>query len=78
MENNPDKIDRIYIKMLMRKSGQERMMMGFSMFGFSAKILMASLKEEIPARDLKRNIFLRLYGNDFDGKDIEKIIKYFN
>ena len=76
MGNKTNKVDKLYKKMLREKSGEERMMMGFSMFQFSTKILLSSLKEKSPARDLKRNIFIRLYGNDFDDKKKKEIIKY--
>ena len=76
MGNKTNKVDKLYKKMLREKSGEERMMMGFSMFQFSTKILLSSLKEKSPARDLKRNIFTRLYGNDFDDKKKKEIIKY--
>jgi len=76
MGNKTNKVDKLYKKMLKEKSGEERMMMGFSMFQFSTKILLSSLKEKSPAGDLKKNIFTRLYGNDFDDKKKEEIIKY--
>ena len=76
MGNKTNKVDKLYKKMLREKSGEERMMMGFSMFQFSTKILLSSLKEKSPAGDLKKNIFTRLYGNDFDDKKKEEIIKY--
>jgi len=52
------------------KTGEERVKMGSSMFEFAAKFALASIKEKYKNQDLspcqlKKELFLRLYGNDF-------------
>ena len=59
------------------------MKMGFSMFEFAAKFAVASITEKhknqaLSPCQLKRELFLRLYGNDFSETqkaDISKSIR---
>ncbi|MGR3311025.1 MAG: hypothetical protein ACUZ77_09635, partial [Candidatus Brocadiales bacterium] len=60
------------------KSGQERMMMGFSMSKMARKQVVASIKQDNPNADIKeirREIFLRFYGQDFSPEEREKILR---
>ena len=63
------------IKALMRKkSGEERLMMGFSMFETAKKIVVSSIfskSNKLSPADLRKAIFLRFYGNDLS-LDIKK------
>lgn len=50
--------------MMMKKSGQERLKMGFSMFNMARRQVVASIKIDNPNADIKeirRRIFLRFY-----------------
>ena len=74
MNNESKEVDIIYREILGKKTGEQRILMGFSMFQFSTKILLSSMKEKIPAKDLKKHIFLKIYGSDFDSVQIKKIL----
>jgi hypothetical protein len=74
MNDTDKKIDDIYREMIRKKTGEERILMGFSMFQFSTKILLSSVKEKIPDIDLKKYMFLKIYGSDFDSLQIKKIL----
>jgi len=74
MNDTDKKIDDIYREMIRKKTGEERMLMGFSMFQFSTKILLSSVKEKIPVSNLKKYMFLKIYGSDFDSLQIKKIL----
>ncbi len=76
METNNKKVELIYRKMMAKKTGEERLLMGFSMFDFSSTILLSSIKESTPPEKLKKKVFLRLYRNDFSIKQRDKILKY--
>ena len=76
MESNNEKTEIIYRKMMAEKTGEERVLMGFSMFDFSSTILLSSIKGNTPPKKLRKAIFLRLYGNDFSKDQQEKILKY--
>lgn len=76
MESNDKKIEIIYEKMMAKKTCQEKVLMGFSMFGFSSRFLLNSFKDKIPPKKLKESVFLRLYKNDFDEDQQKRILKY--
>jgi len=76
---NDVNIDDIYIKMIRKKSGADRILMCFSMFDFVSKILLSSINEKYGnlknnRKELYKLVFLRLYGNDFNEQQKEKII----
>lgn len=78
MKDTTPEIESRFIDMMMSKSGVERMMMGFSMFETARRQVIASIKGERPdinERDLRRQLFLRFYGQEFDEHEREKIIK---
>jgi hypothetical protein len=74
MNDTPNNINKMYREMLMNLSGEKRMLMGFSMFNLSAKLMTCSIKKKYPKKDFKKQVFLRLYGNDFKKDEIEKIL----
>ena len=69
------KVEAVYRKMMAKKTGEERMLMGFSMFDFSSRIFLSSMKKNIPSNEQKKEIFLRLYRDDFSKEQQEKILK---
>jgi hypothetical protein len=75
-DTNPE-IESRFIKMMMRKSGQERLKMGFSMFDMARRQIMASVEMNKPDADVKhirKEIFLRFYGEEFSKKERERIL----
>ncbi len=42
MQDTSEKMQNLYHSLLMKKSGQERLLMGFSMFESARKLIMAS------------------------------------
>ena len=78
LTNNEKKIESVYRKMMAEKTGEERMLMGFSMFDFSSRILLSSIKKNIPLNEQKKEIFLRLYRNDFSKEQQESILDRFS
>ena len=74
MGSNNRKTEIIYRKLMAEKTGEERMLMGFSMFDFSSRILLSSIRNNTTPEKLKEAIFLRLYGNDFDSEQQKKIL----
>jgi len=47
---------------LMARSGADRFVMGARMFDAARTVVLASLPPELPAAELKRRLFERLYG----------------
>ncbi|MGR3316996.1 MAG: hypothetical protein ACUZ8O_00730 [Candidatus Anammoxibacter sp.] len=65
---------------MMKKTPEERLKMGCSMFDFFKAIIEASLIEagNIRPSDLKKELFLRLYGKEMNENEREKIAAYFS
>ena len=77
MKDSSPEIEARFYEMMMRKSGQERMKMGFSMFDLARRQVVASIKADNPSadeNDIKRGVFLRFYGEDFSPEEQAKII----
>ncbi len=83
MNDTDKKIEDIYKEMLRKKTGEERLRMGFSMFQFAGTTLLSSLKNKTSSdsdnvtadKDLRKNIFLKIYGSDFEKKELKKILE---
>lgn len=64
------KIQALY----MQRSGEERMMMCLEMFDFARQLMIANLKEQgYQGVDLRKQIFLRTYRDDFSDEMLRKI-----
>jgi hypothetical protein len=77
MTDTSPEIERKYEELLMQKSPEERLRMGCSMFSAARKIVVSSLAQRNVRRsraELRRQIFLRFYGEDFTGAAKEKIL----
>ena len=68
-------------KMIQQKTAEERLIMGCSMHEFSRQLVIRSILQREPTisqRDLRREIFFRIYGNDFDPSERDKIVQHLN
>ena len=74
MNDTPENIDEIYRKMLMALTGEKRILMSLSMFDLAARLMISSITEMYTAKDFKKQIFLRMYDNDFTQAEKEKIL----
>ncbi|MDA8146967.1 MAG: hypothetical protein M0Z27_13030 [Thermaerobacter sp.] len=66
-----------YRQLLMAKSGQERMLLGAAMYAQARKIVEASVRGYDPDasdREVRRQVFLRFYGRDFDAPTLQTIL----
>ena len=64
--------------MLLQRSGEERLKMGCSMHATARALVRASVLEKNPLVShaaLKKALFLRFYGQDFDPLRRKKILK---
>ena len=78
MNDTVPEIESRFHQMMMKKSGQERLKMGFSMFNVARRQVEASIKVNKPnadIRDIRKGIFLRFYGHEFSPEEQEKILK---
>ena len=63
--------------LMMRKSGQERLLMGCSMYDTAKEIVRSAVRNRQPGitdAEIKREIFLRFYGPEFSQADREKYL----
>ena len=70
-------IESHFLEMMMKKSGEERLKMGFSMFDVARRQVIASIMGDNPnadIKDIKRELFLRFYEQDFPLEEREKIL----
>ena len=63
--------------LMMRKSGQERLLMGCSMYDTAKQIVRSAIYNSRPGItdvEMKKEIFLRFYGKEFSRADREKFL----
>ena len=78
MKDTSDKMDSLYLSMMMERSAEDRFLMGCEMFETSKQLVVSSLKEQDPnlsIGDLRKNLFLRFYGFEYGGEEKQKIIE---
>jgi hypothetical protein len=66
-----------YRELMMRKSGQQRLVMGCSMYDTAKEIVRSAIYNSRPGitdAEIKRKIFLRFYGQEFSEADRKKLI----
>ena len=64
-----------------KKSGEERLMMGFSMFETAKKLVISSLfskSNKLSHANLRKAIFLRFYGNDLSPDMKKKVLRFWS
>ena len=77
MDDTSKDFKSLYHRKIMERSGEERVMMGDSMFSAARELAMASLSTTAGADEKRFRLFLRFYGNDFapeQQKQIKKIL----
>lgn len=79
MRDTPPEITQKMCEMIRKKSPTERLKMGESMYETSKYLVIRAILEDNPQiskADLRKEIFLKFYGNDYDPIQQEKIIKH--
>ncbi len=81
MNDTSPEVERRYRALLLQRSGEERLKMGFSMHAMAKALVRTSVLEQEPQASpaaIRRALFLRFYGADFDGPTREKILRALN
>jgi hypothetical protein len=76
MRDTPQAVEQKFRRMLLRRSGAERLKMGCSMFATARALAKAGLLQKHPdagPAELKRLLFLHFYGDDFTPKQRHRI-----
>ena len=77
MNDTAPEIERRFLAMLLRRSGEERLKMGCSMHATAQALVKASVLQNDPQASpatLRRALFLRFYGHEFAAGTREKIL----
>ena len=77
MTDTSPAMDVRYRAMLMQRSGEERLKMGCAMRETARALVESSILEQDPQatpETLRKGLFFRFYGHDFDAKSREKIL----
>ena len=77
MKDTPPDVDAWYRRMLLERSGEDRLRMGFSMYATARALVVASILAKEPEASperIREAIFLRFYGRDFDRATRERIV----
>ncbi|MCC7093234.1 MAG: hypothetical protein IT277_03480 [Ignavibacteriaceae bacterium] len=64
-------INQIYLK----KTGEEKILIALKMFETARDIVISSLPKDLSDKELKKELFLRFYGDEFDDIIQEKIYR---
>ena len=78
MKDTSEEFEVIFRNMIMKRSPEERLLMGSSMFDTAKQIVRSSIMEQYPKilpKEMKERIFLRFYGMEFSEIDKKKIVK---
>ena len=78
MNDTPAKIRQLYNEMLLSKSPLERLRLVSRMYDSVQKLAISGILKERRNLDpprLRRELFFRIYGNDFPSADRERIVK---
>jgi len=61
--------------MMRKKTGEERVLMGFSMFDFARSIVLSSISKYASPKKQRQELFLRFYRDDFKKEEQDRILK---
>ncbi|MBC8525735.1 MAG: hypothetical protein ISS28_01955 [Candidatus Cloacimonetes bacterium] len=74
MKDTSYEMRKLYHKMLMKKSGEERFLMGISLCETVRKMVLASFPDNINEDEKHVKLLLRYYKNEFPTNEMNKII----
>ena len=62
MNDTSAEVEETVREMMMKRSGEERFVMGALMFDAARELIIASLPQNLPPLEFKRRLFERIYG----------------
>jgi len=74
MSDTTPEIQDIMDEIYKSKSGEEKLLIALSMFETARKIVLSSIPLNLSDKNVRIELFLRFYGNDFNEKEKDKII----
>lgn len=76
MRDTSSGVEQLYRDLLLQRSGEERLKMGFSMHQLAKSLVLAAIRQEHPhasAALLRRELFIRFYGADFEEPALTRV-----
>ena len=73
MNDTSPEMKKLYRKLLMQKTGEERFLMGLSMCDSAKRIVLSSFPEDLSDSEKKTRLLRRYYSNDFSEEELKKI-----
>jgi len=70
-----EKADVIYRKIMAEKTGEERLLMGFSMLNFARRVVLSSIGKDNSPTEQRKKLFLRFYRDDFSQEERDIILR---
>ncbi len=75
MKDTSPQMEKIYSSMLMGRSGSDRLKMASDMFDMARALARANLATQFDSeKDIKIQLFKRIYEGDFDQATMDKIL----
>jgi hypothetical protein len=77
MTDTPMRMEKRYQEMILSRTPAERLKMASGMYDSGKKLVISGIQKEgrlLNASQLRAQLFLRMYGNDFSATEIEKIM----
>jgi hypothetical protein len=81
MDDTSPKIAEKMREMFRKKTASERIHMSFDMYALSKRLVTSAILRENPhisPLDLKKQLFLKFYGNDYSEEKKQKILLHFD
>lgn len=78
MHDTPPRTEALYRRMLMERSGVERLKMGFSMYATARQLVEAGLRSHAPAMteaELRVGVLRRFYGGDLPARTLDAVAR---
>jgi hypothetical protein len=77
MNDTHPEIAALFRKLMMQKSGEQRLVMGCSMYDAAVQIVRSSIcnaNPDITEEQMRKEIFMRFYGHEFSKADRDRIL----
>jgi hypothetical protein len=77
MDDTSPEIKEILRKKYAALSGEQRLLLGFQSCNTAKQIVLSSFPNGLSKKEIRIQLFLRYYSNDFSEQDKQKIIQHF-
>lgn len=75
MNDTSPRIEEMINQIYLKKTGEEKILIALKMFETARDIVISSLPKDLSDKELKKELFLRFYGDEFDDVIQEKIYR---